>query len=179
MSHFEAQRMVESTYSTLFTWISSQVFWFFWIFVLSFSKLFKQFQALLPGICAQLFQFVDTLPYGDIPVCPPFTSLVLNFNVNTLIHRDQDDQEVCLVLVVSDCVGGELCLYEPGIVLDLHPGDLVIFPSKDISHFNLDYKGRRASWVFTSDKHGKSWVDNNNGWRHNLFMRSTLTSFSS
>lgn len=64
-------------------------------------------------------------------------------------------------------------MLEPGLVLDLRPGDLVIFPLTDISHFNLHYNGRHCSFVFTSDRHGWQWIDNNNGWWHNHFMRST------
>lgn len=108
-------------------------------------------QELLPETYRQLMDFVDVVPYSDPPPVAPFCSLVLNFNVATGIHRDPQDLEICLVLVISDCVGGELCLLEPGLVLDLRPGDLVIFPSADISHFNLPFIGKRCSVVLNTD----------------------------
>lgn len=128
----------------------------------------------MPKTCATLTEYIDSLPYGDSPIADPFTSLVINFNVSTVIHRDRDDQDICLVLVASDCTGGELCMLEPGLVLDLRPGDFVIFPSMDISHFNLHFNSCRSSLVFTSDRHGRKWAHTNNNWRHNLFVRSTL-----
>lgn len=56
----------------------------------------------------------------------PFGSIVLNLNVVTNAHRDAKDLQACLVLVLGDHAGGELCLVEPGIVLPLKSGDLVL-----------------------------------------------------
>ncbi|KAF8869528.1 hypothetical protein CPB84DRAFT_1755006 [Gymnopilus junonius] len=107
----------------------------------------------------------------------PFGSYVLNVNVSTRIHRDTGDQHICLVLVISDCVGGELVFKEPGLVLDLKNGDVVIFASKDISHFNQHFVGKRASLVFHTDSCSKGWVKDANGWLHNIcFRRSTAAS---
>jgi len=79
-----------------------------------------------------------------------------------------------MVIVISeDCVGGELALLEPGLVLDLQNGDAVLFPSGKISHFNMHYKGMRASLVFHSDSSSRSWIKDRNGWNHNIYFRST------
>lgn len=94
-------------------------------------------------------------------------------NVTTRIHRDRGDQDICLILVLSDCKGGDLCLMEPGLVLQLDHGDIVIFPSADISHFNLHYQGKRASVVFHSDRAGANWVKDRNGWKENSSMHTT------
>lgn len=66
--------------------------------------------------------------------------------------------------------GGDLCFQETHIRLPLRNGDMVIFPSHKISHFNLDFKGERASLVFHSDRSGDKWVEKRNGWSGNLFM---------
>lgn len=87
----------------------------------------------------------------------------MNFNVSTRAHRDPMDREICTVLVLSECEGGELVLYEYGLVLELRSGDLVCFPSMKVTHFNLDYKGKRASFVFHSDKDYKRWVKGRDG----------------
>jgi hypothetical protein len=41
------------------------------------------------------------------------TGYVLNINVTTKIHRDANDKDICLVIVISsDCEGGEIrCHY--------------------------------------------------------------------
>ncbi|KAF8871280.1 hypothetical protein CPB84DRAFT_1623617, partial [Gymnopilus junonius] len=80
-----------------------------------------------------------SLPNCGVSPVYPFGGYVLNINVSTRIHHDTGDQHICLVLVISDCVGGELVFKEPGLVLDLKNGDVVIFTSKDISHFNQHF----------------------------------------
>jgi hypothetical protein len=100
----------------------------------------------------------------------PFGGFVLNINVVTGAHRDFKDLKICLVLVIGDHIGGELCLVEPGLVLQLRNGDMAIFPSGRITHFNLHYTGTRASVVLHSDYAGKKWGESRNGWTHNNFM---------
>jgi hypothetical protein len=74
------------------------------------------------------------------------------------------DKRICVVMPFGDWEGGELCLYELGLVIKLKPGDIVIFPSCDITHFNLHFTGLRGSLVLHSDKQGDSWVQDFNGW---------------
>jgi hypothetical protein len=61
-------------------------------------------------------------------------------------------------------------LYEAGVVLELVMGDVVIFPSGHITHFNLDYKGTWCSIVMFTDKRGDEWVNSRNGWGHHIVM---------
>ncbi|KAF8871014.1 hypothetical protein CPB84DRAFT_1830233 [Gymnopilus junonius] len=65
----------------------------------------------------------------NVPVYP-FTGFILNVNVSTHMHRDTGDKDICLVLVISDCIGGELVLVEPSVILRMRSGDVVVFPSK-------------------------------------------------
>lgn len=67
-------------------------------------------------------------------------------------------------------MGGDLCFLETGIRLELKNGDMVIFPSAKISHFNMHFKGERASLVFHSDGSGDNWLENRNHWDHSIFM---------
>lgn len=78
-----------------------------------------------------------------------------------------------MILVVSDCEDGDLVLDEPGIRLKLSSGDIVAFPSSDISHFNMHFTGERVSIVFHSDIAGDKWVENRNLWDQSLFMISS------
>lgn len=75
-------------------------------------------------------------------------------------------------MAISDdnCQGGDICFLEPGIRLELLCGDMVLFPSSKISHFNLDFKGERASFVLHSDGTGDNWVKNRNQWAKNIYM---------
>ena len=120
----------------------------------------------------------------------PFGGIVLNLNVATKIHRDPQDLDLCLIIPISDCAGGELVLWELGLVLAQRNGDLSSFPSGDISHYNLDYIGYRASVVFHSDHASVSWtgpegdhpsemstgrpsrhLHDRNGWARNIYLR--------
>lgn len=119
-------------------------------------------------------QYVEILPCHQNSPAYPFGGFVVNFNVSTLIHRDWKDLNLCMVIVISeDCVGGELALLEPGLVLDLQNGDMVLFPSGKISHFNMHYIGKRASLVFHSDSSSQSWIKDRNGWADNIYFRSS------
>lgn len=92
----------------------------------------------------------------------------------TKAHRDATDFQDCLVMVISkDLVSGDLVLVEPGIVIPLNNGDFIIFPSCDITHFNLHYKGWRASFVFQTDKRIETWGDDLNGWSANSFVTNS------
>ena len=95
---------------------------------------------------------------------------MINMNVATRVHRDEGDLSLCFILEISDCKGGELCLMEPGLVIELRNGDGVAFCSNKITHFNLDFKGKRASLVFHSDRAGLAWCKDGNGWKGNKFF---------
>lgn len=114
--------------------------------------------------------YADVLPGKESSPIYPFTSMVINLNVCTRAHRDCKDMDICVVIALGDFKGGELCLFEPGIVLELCPGDVIIFPSLRITHFNLHYIGKRASVVLNSDRDGEQWVENRNGWMDKFHM---------
>jgi hypothetical protein len=112
------------------------------------------------------------LPGDGFSPAYPFSGFVINFNVCTKIHRDLNDKKLCIVMAISDdqCEGGDICFLEPGIRLQLICGDMVAFPSAKISHFNMNFRGERASLVLHSDSSGDNWVKNRNNWEHNIYM---------
>lgn len=73
-----------------------------------------------------------------VPLRTPSAGL----NVLTKPHRDTKDLKLCVVIPVGGFVRGQLVLVEPGIVVPLRPGDLMISPSCSFTHLNLDYVGR-------------------------------------
>ena len=114
--------------------------------------------------------YADALPNNEFSPAHPFTGFVVNINVSTQAHRDGKDLEACMVLDIGDHEDGDLVLYEPGVVLPLRNGDMVIFFSNRFTHFNLDFCGKRASLVLHSDAAGLEWVKNRNGWEDNLYL---------
>jgi hypothetical protein len=96
----------------------------------------------------------------------PFCMTVLNIQPATRGHRDSSDMvdSICLVLSLGDYEGGELCLYEAGLVLELTHGSFVAIRSKHDVHFNLDFVGQRLSFVFTSDQSLRWWSRERNRW---------------
>ena len=134
---------------------------------LQHAKQHTQLRALLPEICDEIRMFAEVLPGGTASPAYPFSGFVVNFNVCTKVHRDGKDLAACLVMPIGTFTGGDLVLVEPGLVIPLRSGDVIIFPSCRISHFNLHYIGRRASLVCHTDREGTKWVNDHLGWsRH-------------
>lgn len=130
-----------------------------------------QFKTHLPEQYEVLEINAEIIPGGNRTPVHPFLGFVININVATKAHRDATDFQGCLVMVISkNLVGGDLVLVEPGIVIPLNNGDFIIFPSCDITHFNLHYKGWRASFVFQTDKRIQTWACGFNGWGANSFV---------
>ena len=106
-------------------------------------------EQLLPENVAELKIALEVLPCSHTSPVYPFSGYVVNLNVSTRAHRDLQDKKICLIIVISseDCIGGELCLVEPGLVLRLRNGDAIVFASATLTHFNTHYIGRRVSLV--------------------------------
>lgn len=101
----------------------------------------------------------------------PFTSLVINVNVTTLVHGDRDDVGGSVTITVGNHKGGEIVLHEAKLVIETLNGDYVVFRSNWYSHFNLHYKGKRASIVIHGDKQSVAYQQNNcGGWANNDFF---------
>jgi hypothetical protein len=95
-----------------------------------------------------LMEVASVLPGNCTSPVTPFISLVININVSTKAHRDSLDRRLCLVIPIGHFEGGALCLLENGLVLELRSGDIALFGSSEVTHFNLDYCGTRAFLVF-------------------------------
>ena len=76
----------------------------------------------------------------------------------------------CMVVVASDCTGGDLVFHELGLVFSARNGDASVFRSVSLTHYNLDFKGIRGSLVFHSDKAGQRWKRNSTGWKNNDYF---------
>jgi hypothetical protein len=67
-------------------------------------------------------------------------------------------------MIFAVCEGGQLCLYELGLVFDCDVRDLLVFQSSKQTHFNLHIKGICGSLVLHCDRTGGKWGDNYNRW---------------
>ncbi|KAG2121040.1 uncharacterized protein F5147DRAFT_562829 [Suillus discolor] len=140
--------------------------------IANFGDLFEWIKNMicqcLPEEYEFLIQYVDLLPGKPGSPVASFLSLVVNVNVCTLAHRDGKDLIYCLVLPLGDFKCGELVLKEQGLVVGLYSGDFMVFLSRDTTHFNLDYEGRRASLVLHTDGEFANWKETRNHWRNNV-----------
>jgi hypothetical protein len=127
-------------------------------------------QKILPVNFQNLAVLVEALPLNEWAPAYPFSGIVINVNIATRAHRDKGDEEVCLVISISQCDGGALVLHEAGIVVEAENGDCVGFPSVTQTHYNLDYIGLRASMVLHTDKDLQRWYKNMNGWIDNIYF---------
>ncbi|TFK59327.1 hypothetical protein BDN72DRAFT_780894, partial [Pluteus cervinus] len=128
----------------------------------------KQLKELLPEDHDILTDYVESLPLAAESPAYPFLGFALNLCVATSAHKDRNDKAICAVIPFGKWTGGELCLYEPGLVFDIKPGDIFIFPSAKITHFNLDILGKRGSFALQSDVRMDDWLKNRNNWEHSI-----------
>ncbi|KAJ6588086.1 hypothetical protein B0H19DRAFT_923866, partial [Mycena capillaripes] len=126
--------------------------------------IFFKLKKTMPGEHARISVYATKLPLNQRSSAHPFGGFVLNVAVSTDGHRDEGDKIFCVVIPFGEWVGGELGLYEPGLLFRLRPWDAIIFSSCDVTHFNLDFEGIRCSLVLHSDKYGDRWVQNKNDW---------------
>ncbi|KAF8909033.1 hypothetical protein CPB84DRAFT_1632420, partial [Gymnopilus junonius] len=75
-----------------------------------FEWIYATLKRLFPDTFLSLSISVQFLPNSTTSPVYPFAGFVLNVNVSTRMHRDTGDKDICLVLIISDCVGGELVL---------------------------------------------------------------------
>jgi hypothetical protein len=108
--------------------------------------------------------YCDNLCLNDQLETRPFSGMVVNFCVSTDAHRDWSDNRMCLVVPFGTWEGGEIVLHELGLVIKMHSGDGLAFPSCNITHFNQHFTGLRGSLVFHSDIQGENWLKDQNGW---------------
>ncbi|KIM74023.1 hypothetical protein PILCRDRAFT_14754 [Piloderma croceum F 1598] len=128
-------------------------------------------QKHLPDAFDQLRVFCEILPLNHMPVTYPFPGFVLNIRVCTDAHVDANDNTICVVIPFGTYKGGELVLYEAGLVLEIQEGDILIFPSHRLTHFNLHFIGVRGSIVMHSDKEVNAWNVNRNGWDCHMVVK--------
>ncbi|PBK59124.1 hypothetical protein ARMSODRAFT_899683, partial [Armillaria solidipes] len=119
---------------------------------------------VLPKEYKLLEGFTDSLMMNEDSAAHPLGGFVLNFRACTSAHRDTGDYLICIVIPFGEFEGGELCLFEPGMVLRLSSWDVFIFRSVDITHFNLHFSGVRASLVLHTDREAADYAKDYNGW---------------
>lgn len=118
----------------------------------------------------EIAPWIQKLPLNAYPPMEPWSGIVVNANCASRAHRDVGDDNHCMVMVASDCSGGDLVFHELGLVFSARNGDASVFRSVSLTHYNLDFKGIRGSLVFHSDKAGHRWNKDRNGWQKNNYF---------
>lgn len=117
----------------------------------------------------ELVSWIEKLPLNAYAPTEPWSGVVVNANSAARAHRDPGDDNHCMVMVASDCTGGDLVFHELGLVFSARNGDASLFRSASLTHYNLDFTGIRGSLVFHSDKAGNRWKKDSNGWQNNIY----------
>ncbi|KAJ7508001.1 hypothetical protein B0H11DRAFT_2218000 [Mycena galericulata] len=112
---------------------------------------------LLPKEHASIKVYATRLPLHERSHAHPFGGFVFNVRVSTRGHRDSGDKLFCVVLPFGSWTGGEVGMFEPGFLFRPRAWDGIIFPSCNITHFNMNFNGIRLSLVLHSDKYGDRW----------------------
>ncbi|KAJ7136484.1 hypothetical protein C8R43DRAFT_820696, partial [Mycena crocata] len=123
-----------------------------------------EFIRLNPGAYEEVRVFADVLPMNAASPAYPFAGFMFNLRVSTDAHKDRLDKRWCLLIYLTDCEGGAICLYELGFKLNCRTGHILIFPSCYITHFNTHFIGLRATLVLHTDLEGDKWDEDSGGW---------------
>lgn len=80
-----------------------------------------------------------------------FTTVAVTNGVSNVLHSDPGDGGLTWVVPIGDWGGGELCIPQEGIRVEVKPGDAVAFQANFLAHFNTDVKwgNRLALTCFT------------------------------
>jgi hypothetical protein len=112
--------------------------------------------------------FADVLPLNTASPSYPFSGFMFNLRVVTDAHKDPKDKTWCEIIFLNECRGGHLCLHELGLKLNGKTGNILIFASCYITHFNSHFEGLRATLVLHTDKEGDKWADDGGGWGNHV-----------
>lgn len=94
-----------------------------------------------------------------------FTSCGVNYDkASSNRHKDDKNTGYCAVMGMGDYDPAKSCqlvLEELGLIVELGPGDIIIFPSGLITHWNLKLQDgdSRSSFVAWSGGNLASWAD--------------------
>jgi hypothetical protein len=108
-------------------------------------------------------KYSDELPFNAVLPCRPWGGYAVNMGVSTTAHRDRD-KGVCFVGPFGNWRGGELVLFEYGLIVEHVGGAGFFFQSSSCTHFNLHFEGTRGSVVFHTDREATQWNVDRNGW---------------
>jgi hypothetical protein len=81
---------------------------------------------------------------------------------------DGSDKAICVVIPFGEFEDGQIVLWELGIVVEMLEGIVLGFPSFDVTHLNLHFRGVRGSIVLQEDKEVDSWIKDRNGWASHM-----------
>jgi hypothetical protein len=102
----------------------------------------------------------------DIPLWP-FSGVALNWHALAKAHVDPGDGPLAVIVPIGDFKGGHVCLPTLKLTFELQPGEVLIFDSKMLPHFNLDPElgpgDARHSLVLYTQHRLSTWCAGN-GW---------------
>ena len=149
---------------------------------MGFLKMNREVFRIMSGMLGQVVPGVFKtfqrypLPNGLERLCGAWLECAVNHGRQdqgkTKIHRDASEAQYGYSGLIScgNYEGGGLILYELEIILELQPGDIVIFPDALINHSNEPVKGERCSVVaFTQENVYNYWAR-----EYNLTLRRKL-----
>lgn len=170
--HEHVYKNIGTIFREVFEWVSQQVSFESTLAVQESSFDVHKIEDLFPDEYSGLRLDADSLPGNVHTIAYPFLSVVVNLNVATSAHRDRKDKGLCVVIAIGEFEDGELCLYELGLVVPLRSGDVLLFPSARITHYNIHFRGCRASIVLHTDVEIVKWTHGQrNGWDANTYYQ--------
>lgn len=119
----------------------------------------------MPEEVTELKLYCEILPNHPPSASYPFAGYTINVNVCTVAHLDRLDRRLCFSTPVHDGEGGELFLYELGLIFKMRTLDFLVWDSARITHFNALYAGERLSIIGNTCSASQAWIRDFNGFK--------------
>ena len=71
----------------------------------------------MPDSYKKLVEHDNCLPCGESFAEYSFGGIIFDLNVATKNHKDTENLDLCLIIIISKCMGGDIVLLDPGLTL--------------------------------------------------------------
>lgn len=94
-------------------------------------------------------KLIEDLP--ELDFLGAFTTVAVTNGISNVMHTDAGDGGLTWVVPIGEWEGGDLCIPQAGIRIEVRPGDAIAFQANFLAHFSSEIKwgNRLALTCFT------------------------------
>lgn len=93
---------------------------------------------------------IDGVP--ELDFLGAFTTIAVTNGVSNVPHVDRNDGGLTWVIPLGKWEGGDLCIPQEGIKVEVRPGDAIAFQANFLAHFCSQLTGDRLALICFTDR---------------------------